>query len=288
MIGRIGPVTSVVARPASVGDARVYRTDRIPTAQTGGIAVYAAAARPARHGRRDARAAAPGSTRRPRATRRWCSARPPPERLGIGRGRPGRPGLARRRAGSPWSASSTRCRSRRSWTRRRSSAGRRPTTYLGFDGHPTTVYTRSRGAPGRGGPRGARPRPPTRRRPNEVKVSRPSDALAAQQADRRGVHRPAARPGRGGAAGRRRRRGQHDGDLGAGTARRDRPAPLARRHPGPDPDPVPGRVAAAVGARRASAGCCSASWSPPATPSGGTGRPWCRSGRWPAASGRPW
>ena len=55
--------------------------------------------------------------------------------------------------------------------------------------------------------------------PNEVQVSRPSDALAAKQATDATFTGAAARPRRGGAAGRRGRRGQHDGDLGAGAPR---------------------------------------------------------------------
>jgi putative ABC transport system permease protein len=54
-------------------------------------------------------------------------------------------------------------------------------TYLGFDGHPTTVYSRAREdsvlAVQRVLANTANPQAP-----NEVKVSRPSDALAAQQA----------------------------------------------------------------------------------------------------------
>ena len=41
MVGRIGPVTAVSATGA-VGDAGVYRNDRIPAGQTGGIGVLAA------------------------------------------------------------------------------------------------------------------------------------------------------------------------------------------------------------------------------------------------------
>src|SRR5215831_5827518 len=41
MIGRIGPVTSVTAI-GRLPDARVYRNDRIPSGQSGGLGVYAA------------------------------------------------------------------------------------------------------------------------------------------------------------------------------------------------------------------------------------------------------
>ena len=76
----------------------------------------------------------------------------------------------------------TRCRSPPSSTPRRWSAGRRAERLLDFDGHPTTVYTRSPTSAGGGRPRVLRRAPRTRRRPNEVEVSRPSDALAAKQA----------------------------------------------------------------------------------------------------------
>ena len=187
--------------------------------------------------------------------------------------------------GSPWSASSTRCRWRRSSTRRRWSAGTRPRAYLGFDGHPTTVYTRARTT------RSTRcgrcsPRPPTRRRPNEVEVSRPSDALAAQQATDQaftglllGLGAVALLVG------------------GVGVANTmvisvlERRAEIGLRRSlgatrGPDPCPVPRRVAAAVRARRGRRG--------PARHRGHDrvrqprpGRPWCPPGRWSAASAPP-
>src|SRR5690606_18956425 len=55
------------------------------------------------------------------------------------------------------------------------------TTYLDFDGHPTTIYTRSaeEWVEAVQGVLGATANPEA---PNEVEVSRPSDALAAAQA----------------------------------------------------------------------------------------------------------
>jgi putative ABC transport system permease protein len=55
------------------------------------------------------------------------------------------------------------------------------TRYLGFDGHPTTVYTRSAGAQVEA-VRAVLAATANPASPNEVKVSRPSDALAAQRA----------------------------------------------------------------------------------------------------------
>ncbi|MEV4897579.1 ABC transporter permease, partial [Nonomuraea sp. NPDC055795] len=53
--------------------------------------------------------------------------------------------------------------------------------YLGFDGHPTTIYERSDDA-AVGAVREALPRTVNPENPNEVEVSRPSDALAAKAA----------------------------------------------------------------------------------------------------------
>ena len=180
-------------------------------------------------------------------------------------------------------------RSRPSSTTRRWSAGRPPQPSSDFDGHPTTIYTRTRGRrqveavpailgrhrqPG-GAQRGRGvPARPTRWPPRQA-----TDAT---------LNGAAARPRRGGAAGRRRRRGQHHGHLGAGTARRDRPAPLARRHPRPDPHPVPRRVAAAVRARRGRRRRCSGIAVTTGYAAHQTGRRSSRPGRRPAASPPPW
>jgi putative ABC transport system permease protein len=94
MIRRIGPVTSVTAT-GLVRGARVYRNDRMPSGETGSIAVLAAP---------------------PPGTRPWFSDRrrppgwgwvPPARRCGSAG------------SGSPWSASSSRYPWPRSWTRPR-------------------------------------------------------------------------------------------------------------------------------------------------------------------------
>jgi putative ABC transport system permease protein len=54
-------------------------------------------------------------------------------------------------------------------------------SYLGFDGHPTTVYTRSAERSVEA-VRSVLPATANPEQPNEVRVSRPSDALAAQEA----------------------------------------------------------------------------------------------------------
>ena len=90
-------------------------------------------------------------------------------------------------------------------------------------------------------------------KPDEVDVSRPSDALEARADDRRGAAQPAARARRRRPRRRRRRDHERDGDLGARAARRDRRAPGARRPPRPRRRPVPRRGRRARHARRASA-----------------------------------
>jgi putative ABC transport system permease protein len=57
-------------------------------------------------------------------------------------------------------------------------------SYLDFDGHPTTVYTRSADSAVEA-VRGVLAQTANPQAPNEVKVSRPSDALAARQATNR-------------------------------------------------------------------------------------------------------
>ena len=93
--------------------------------------------------------------------------------------------------------------------------------------------------------------------PNEVDVSRPSDALEARADDGRRAAQPAARPRRGGAARRWRGHHQRDGDLRARTARRDRRPPRARRraHATSSPSSSPRRV------------CCRSSEASSAAPS---------------------
>jgi putative ABC transport system permease protein len=178
MISRIGPVTSVSAI-GMVSAAKVYRSDRIPAAESGGIATYAA--------RTDLLAAVGGKI----AHGRWlnaATARYPAvvlgsrtaQRLGIGSdgtdvqvfigGRwftvigileavPLAPELDLG-ALIGWDAA---------------------VSVLGFDGHPTTVYCRSRETAVEAvqSVLAATANP---KAPNEVKVSRPSDALAAKQA----------------------------------------------------------------------------------------------------------
>ncbi|WP_405429088.1 ABC transporter permease [Micromonospora sp. NBC_00617] len=178
MIGRIGPVTQVSAT-GQISDAKVYRSDRIPEAETGGIATRAA------------RLDLLGTVGAELTSGTWlneATARYPAvvlgataaQRLGITAADPqvqvwlgGRwftvVGVLAAAPLAPeldtsalvgWSAA---------------------TGYLGFDGHPTTVYTRAQESQVEAvrSVLGATANPEA---PNEVEVSRPSDALAAAEA----------------------------------------------------------------------------------------------------------
>ena len=178
MIARIGPVTSVSAIGRLAG-ANVYRSDKIPAVETGGLGAYAA------------RLDLLGTVGAHLANGTWlnsATARYPAvvlgsraaERLGIGAGGPdvqvyvgGRYftviGVLRPVPLAPeldfaaligWDVARDR---------------------LAFDGHPTTVYCRARddSVTAVQAVLGATANPEN---PNEGKVSRPSEALAAKQA----------------------------------------------------------------------------------------------------------
>lgn len=182
MISRIGPVTEVAATGDLSSTAKVYRNDRIPTGQSGGLAVLAAYldlpqtvaaeikdgawlnAATAKYptvvlGATSARQLGLGSVKdSPQVWLggRWFVV------VGILKPVPLAPELDTA-ALVGWPAAKT---------------------YLAFDGHPTTVYSRSQDAfvPAVKAVLAATANPQA---PNEVSVSRPSDALAAQQASGR-------------------------------------------------------------------------------------------------------
>ena len=173
MIRRIGPVRSATATGAISGTP-VYRTDRIPSGETGGLAVLAA---------QTDLLSTVGGTLSGGAWLNAATARYPAVVLGA---------TAARRLGNVpavfiagrwwtvigvlkevplapeldtavlvgWSAAAT---------------------YLAFDGHPTTVYTRSAESQVEA-VRAVLAPTANPSAPNEVKVSKPSDALAAQRA----------------------------------------------------------------------------------------------------------
>jgi putative ABC transport system permease protein len=173
MISRIGPVRRVSAI-GTVPDTSVYRTDRIPAAETGGLSVQAA------------QLSLLDTVSARIASGTWlnaATARYPAVVLGA---------AAARRLGSVPAV----------WLGGRwftvvgvlAPAPLAPeldssvlvgwpaaTTYLGFDGHPTTVYTRSVDSQVEA-VRAVLAATANPENPNEVKVSRPSDALAAQRA----------------------------------------------------------------------------------------------------------
>jgi putative ABC transport system permease protein len=173
MISRIGPVRRVSAT-GTVPDTSVYRTDRIPAAQTGGLSVQAT------------RLSLLDTVSARIVSGTWlnaATARYPAVVLGA---------AAARRLGSVpavWLGGR--------WFTVVGVLGPAPlapeldssvlvgwpaaTTYLGFDGHPTTVYTRSVDFQVEA-VRAVLAATANPENPNEVKVSRPSDALAAQRA----------------------------------------------------------------------------------------------------------
>ncbi len=178
MIGRIGPVTSVTAT-GRVTSARVYRNDHIPSGQSGGIAVLAARTDlPATVGSaiasgaflNDATANYPAVVLGTRAA----------ERLGVGEAGPEQQVWL----GGQWFtvvgvlqpvplAPELDAAALVGWPVAQS--------VLGFDGYATTVYTRAKD-PYVEQVQAVLAATANPENPNEVQVSRPSDALAAKQA----------------------------------------------------------------------------------------------------------
>ncbi|MBL7500043.1 ABC transporter permease [Frankia sp. CNm7] len=178
MVGRIGPVESLSAL-GRLADAKVYRTDRIPEAETNGIAAYAA--------RADLLAAVGGELASGTWLNEATSGYPATvlgavaaQRLGIGHAGPD----TRVLLGGDWYtvvgilepaplAPELDTAALVGWEVAESRAG--------FDGHPTTIYVRSEEAQVEAvrAVLGATANPEA---PNEAEVSRPSDALAAQRA----------------------------------------------------------------------------------------------------------
>jgi putative ABC transport system permease protein len=178
MIGRIGSVESVTAI-GQLPDAKVYRTDRIPAPQSGGIGTYAVrtdlldtvgATVASGTWLNDSTAQYPAVVLGARTA----------ERLGVGAVN----GSMQIWLGGRWFtvigildpvplAPELDLGALIGWR-----AGQR---YLGFDGDITTLYTRT-DPDAVEAVRGVLARTANPARPNEVDVSRPSDALAAQAA----------------------------------------------------------------------------------------------------------
>jgi putative ABC transport system permease protein len=181
MISRIGPVRQVAAT-GTVPDTNVYRSDKIPTAQSGGISVAAAhldLLRTVTAALADGTWLNPATARYPAVVLGSSTAR----RLGIG--------AAGERVqvylGHQWFtvigildpvplAPELDSAALVGWPAAQ--------TYLHFDGHPTTIYTRSDDNAVEA-VRAVLAATANPQAPNEVKVSRPSDALAARQATNR-------------------------------------------------------------------------------------------------------
>jgi putative ABC transport system permease protein len=178
MISRIAPVTQVAAT-GRVPDTRVYRTDRIPAVQSGGLNVQAA------------QLDVPETVGATVASGSWLNAateRYPATVLGT---------AAARRLGIPAAGQGMQVYLGGRWftvigilapvalAPELDSAALvgwpAAQSYLDFDGHPTTVYTRSRDAAVEA-VRGVLAPTAKPQAPNEVEVSRPSEALEARQA----------------------------------------------------------------------------------------------------------
>jgi putative ABC transport system permease protein len=178
MISRIGPVTEVAAT-GKVAGPHVYRNDRIPSVQTGGLSVLAA------------QLDLPKTVGATVASGTWlnaATARYPAVVLGSSAAK--RLGIAtagqdvRIYLGGRWFtvvgildpvplASELDTAALVGWPIAES--------YLDFDGHPTTVYTRSKDSAVEA-VRAVLAPTANPEAPNEVEVSRPSDALEARQA----------------------------------------------------------------------------------------------------------
>jgi len=180
MIKRIGPV-SAAAATGRISDTNVYRSDHIPAAETNGLSANAAAL--------DLLSTV-GGTMRAGVWLNAATARYPAVVLGssaadrLGISGSSLTGSARVLIGGRWFtvigimdpvplASELDASALIGWDAAAS--------YLGFDGHPTTVYTRSDEASVEA-VRAVLATTANPSAPTEVDVSRPSDALEAQQA----------------------------------------------------------------------------------------------------------
>jgi putative ABC transport system permease protein len=178
MIGRIPPVTSVTAT-AALPDIHVYRSDLIPADQTGDLSVLAA------------RTDLPATVGAHLASGAWlnqATARYPAVVLGA---------MAAKRLGVPRASPAAQVWLGGQWFTVIGVLRPVPlapeldyaalvgwpaaTAHLRFKGHPTTIYTRTRddAVTAVAAILAATANP---QNPNEVAVSRPSDALAAKQA----------------------------------------------------------------------------------------------------------
>ena len=178
MVARIAPVRSVSAI-GRVPDAKVYRSSKIPAAETGGIGAYAARtsllgtiAGKVRNGTwlNEATGRYPAVVLGAEAARRLGIGHADPDvRVLIGGAYFTVIGILEPVALAPELDSAALI----GWPAAAAT--------LGFDGHPTTLYTRAEDAQVEAvqGVLGATANPEA---PNEVDVSRPSDALAAKRA----------------------------------------------------------------------------------------------------------
>ncbi|MEU7823018.1 ABC transporter permease [Catellatospora sp. NPDC049133] len=175
MIGRIAPVESAAATGQT--GANVYRNDHVPTGQTGSIAVLAASPDLPRTVGANLRAGSwltpatatyPGVVLGSRAAQR-LDLPSPGVRVWLGKQWFAVVGILEPVPLAPELDSAALA----GWDA--------AATYLGFDGHPTTVYTRV-AEPQVTAVRAVLAATANPQAPHEVAISRPSDALAAKQA----------------------------------------------------------------------------------------------------------
>ena len=282
MIARIPPVRHVTETVTTT--ASVRRTDKVPPYLTGGITVLGAGTRPPPRARRPPRPrhlAEPATASYPTVVLGAGAAHTlgidhlnPPVAVWIGRRWFTVIGILRPVALAPELDQAALVGI---------PAAHR---FLAADTHPTTIYVRTDPTK-RCAVRDVLARTANPANPQDVTVSRPSDALAAADRRQGRLQHPAARPRRDRAHRRRGRDRQRDGDGDHPAAHRDRPAPRARRHPTPHRDPIHGRGADPLSARRRGRDPRRASRSPPATRMPATGAPPSRRRCSPAPRRRP-
>ena len=201
-----------VAALRNLDGVTVRRNDLVDPVETGGIAVAAADPALAPDAWRRGCAAGASSTPPPRATRRWCSAPARPTQLGID------DTGSRVFLGGRWFSvigilePVTLASALDSTALVGFDAAVR---WLGAERDASTVYVRAAPDAIEAGARDLLGPTANPERPEEVEVSRPSDALAAQGRGEDGVHVALPRARRRRAARRRRRDRERHGHLGA-------------------------------------------------------------------------
>ena len=248
---RSGRVAAVAAHAAPSARRVLPQPARSRRSTPAASPSQAAEPRPAADARQRRVAAGPlPRTPRPRATRSPCSARAPPSGSASTASIPadavwlGGPLVHRRRDPAPAAAGARdRPRRARSASRPRSATSASTATHRRLRARATPSAVDR----GRTSLLAATADP---EHPEEVEVSRPSDALEARAAAEERVHRAVPRPRRRRAARRRRRHRQRHGHLACSSAAPRSACAARSARGGAHPRPVPLRVAPALAARR--------------------------------------